>query len=115
MRSYPPFFSAGLSAAALVAVGALCLTVSARYSPAPKKPAGDANVIKRPALTFEANRGQTDSAVRFLSRGPGYTMLLTGNEAVVRFSRMEGDSATKRATVRTSARDAAALVTRSAR
>jgi uncharacterized repeat protein (TIGR01451 family) len=32
---------------------------------------------------FEPNVGQTDSQVRFLSRGPGYTLYLTGNEAVM--------------------------------
>ena len=34
-------------------------------------------------LSFEANRGQTDSQVKFLSRGRGYTMFLTQNEAVL--------------------------------
>ena len=34
-------------------------------------------------LSFEANQGQTDGRVKFLSRGSGYTLLLTGNEAVV--------------------------------
>jgi beta-propeller repeat-containing protein len=34
-------------------------------------------------LTFEGNVGQTDSQVRFLSRGPGYTLLLTSSEAVL--------------------------------
>jgi len=34
-------------------------------------------------LSFEANRGQTDSRVKFLSRGSGYTLFLTGDEAVL--------------------------------
>jgi hypothetical protein len=34
-------------------------------------------------LSFEANRGQTDSRVKFLSRGPGYSLFLTRNEAVI--------------------------------
>lgn len=34
-------------------------------------------------LSFEPNQGQADSAVRFLSRGSGYTLFLTGNEAVM--------------------------------
>src|SRR5205814_7534586 len=34
-------------------------------------------------LQFEANRGQTDKAVRFLSRGPGYSLYLTAGEAVL--------------------------------
>src|SRR3989441_11002889 len=34
-------------------------------------------------LSFEANRGQTDSRVKFLSRGLGYTLFLTPSEAVM--------------------------------
>jgi hypothetical protein len=34
-------------------------------------------------LRFEANQGQTDEGVEFLSRGPGYTLFLTGEEAVL--------------------------------
>ena len=34
-------------------------------------------------LRFEANRGQTDGRVRFVSRGPGYQLFLTGQEAVL--------------------------------
>ena len=34
-------------------------------------------------LSFERNAGQTDARVKFLSRGPGYTLFLTGNEAVL--------------------------------
>src|SRR5687768_8566470 len=33
-------------------------------------------------LSFELNRGQTDPQVKFLSRGPGYTLFLTATEAV---------------------------------
>jgi len=34
-------------------------------------------------LSFELNRGQTDSRVHFLSRGNGYNLFLTPNEAVL--------------------------------
>src|SRR5271167_2182058 len=34
-------------------------------------------------LSFEINKGQTDSQVKFLSRGSGYSLFLTGNEAVL--------------------------------
>src|SRR5712692_10402039 len=34
-------------------------------------------------LSFEANHGQTDGQVKFLSRGSGYTLFLTSNEAVL--------------------------------
>src|SRR6266542_2964620 len=35
-------------------------------------------------LSFEANLGQTDSKVKFLTRGSGYALFLTANEAVLR-------------------------------
>ena len=34
-------------------------------------------------LSFEANQGQIDSDVKFLSRGSGYSLFLTSNEAVL--------------------------------
>ena len=34
-------------------------------------------------LSFEANQGQTDAQVEFLSRGRGYTLFLTADEAVL--------------------------------
>ena len=34
-------------------------------------------------LVFESNRGQSDSSVKFLSRGSGYGLFLTENEAVL--------------------------------
>ena len=34
-------------------------------------------------LSFEINKGQTDSQVKFLARGSGYSLFLTGNEAVL--------------------------------
>ena len=40
-------------------------------------------------LSFEANQGQTDAEVKFLSRGPGYTLFLTGNEAVLALNKAE--------------------------
>jgi hypothetical protein len=38
-------------------------------------------------LRFEANQGQTDQAVRYISRGPGYSLFLTSAEAVLALSR----------------------------
>ena len=37
----------------------------------------------RVPLSFEANQGQTDPRVRFISRGNGYTLFLTSDEAVL--------------------------------
>ena len=48
-----------------------------------------ANYGKLP-LIFEANRGQTDARVKFLSRGPGYTLFLTPGEAVLSLRGTEG-------------------------
>ena len=42
-------------------------------------------------LHFEANRGQTDKAVRFVSRGPGYSVYLTAGEAVLVLARPNPD------------------------
>jgi hypothetical protein len=44
-------------------------------------------------LSFEANQGQTDAQVKFISRGSGYTLFLTGDEAVfsLRGSKANGE------------------------
>jgi hypothetical protein len=53
-------------------------------------------------LSFEANHGQTDSRVKFLSRTRGYSLFLTGDEAVLALSKKKGayapgeDSANRR-------------------
>jgi uncharacterized repeat protein (TIGR01451 family) len=41
-------------------------------------------------LQFEANRGQTDRQVKFLSRGSGYSLFLTPTEAVLALSKPSG-------------------------
>jgi hypothetical protein len=41
-------------------------------------------------LYFEANRGQTDSRVRFLSRGPGRTLFLTATDAILALTKSSG-------------------------
>jgi Beta-propeller repeat len=43
-------------------------------------------------LSFEANQGQTDAQVKFLSRGSGYTLFLTGHEAVLALQKAEGNT-----------------------
>ena len=40
-------------------------------------------------MSFEANRGQTDPRVKFLSRGSGYTLFLAGDEAVLALRRQK--------------------------
>ena len=41
-------------------------------------------------LSFEANQGQVSGAVQFLSRGLGYTLFLTGDEAVLSLGKAAG-------------------------
>ncbi len=56
---------------------------AAPVSPASQRRLG-AEYGKLP-LAFEANQGQTDGQVKFLSRGAGYTLFLTGGGAVLEF------------------------------
>ena len=42
-----------------------------------------ADAFGRLPLSFEANQGQTDSRVKFVARGRGYTLFLTSGEAVL--------------------------------
>ncbi|MEK6302582.1 MAG: hypothetical protein AABO41_17865 [Acidobacteriota bacterium] len=42
-------------------------------------------------MSFEANEGQFDSRVKFASRGRGYALFLTANEAVIALSRPAGN------------------------
>ena len=43
-------------------------------------------------LSFEANQGQSDSKVRFISRGSGYSLFLTSNEAVLSLKKPRNQS-----------------------
>jgi uncharacterized repeat protein (TIGR01451 family) len=55
-------------------------SVVSRYTPAAGIQGDSYNKLP---LSFEANRGQTDPRVKFLSRGPGYALFLTATEAVL--------------------------------
>jgi len=54
-------------------------------------------------LSFEANQGQAEKQVKFLSRGQGYHLLLTPTEAVVNLSRPTGEGEQTRAAAKASA------------
>src|SRR5436190_4883214 len=49
-------------------------------------------------LHFEANQGQTHQDVRFLARGPGYSLYLTAGEAVLVLTKPNPDATQARAT-----------------
>src|SRR6266568_21017 len=65
------------------------------------KPAGSAEAAQarlaesygKIPLSFEANQGQTDPRVKFLSRGSGYTLFLTSDEAVLALRSQKPDAA----------------------
>src|SRR2546422_1171210 len=77
----------------LAALAVLASSPSTRTIAGPKltKPASSAEPTQarlaescgKLPLSFEANKGQTDPRVNFLSRGSGYTLFLTGDEAVL--------------------------------
>ena len=52
-----------------------------------------ADAYGRQPLGFEANRGQTDAEVQFVSRGAGYTLFLTATEAVLTLRAASPDTA----------------------
>jgi len=74
--------------AALLAVQnptSLDVSQSATTPPVGQTPVSDTPVplaYGQLPLSFEANQGQTDAQVKFLTRGPGYTLFLTQDEAV---------------------------------
>jgi sugar lactone lactonase YvrE len=85
MRRMP--FSALYAAAVFVSAVCLVQTASLAQLPSVAKPAVEA--YGRLPLSFEANQGQADPEVRFLSRGNGYSLFLTGTEAVLALTRPE--------------------------
>src|SRR5256885_8675745 len=72
------FMLSFLAGFALPAAGAIDARLSETYGKLP--------------LHFEANRGQTDKAVRFLSRGAGYSLYFTGSEAVLVLVKPDADA-----------------------
>jgi uncharacterized protein (TIGR03437 family) len=94
--------SRGFSFSRAVEVEWICLFLAvagAGFGDTPPKPASvaeqkaKAELLSLP-LSFEANRGQTDPAVKFLSHGSGYALFLTADSAVFKLrSSRKGSSA----------------------
>jgi hypothetical protein len=59
-----------------------CAGAQSRGEERPAQASTNSNYGKLP-LRFEANRGQTDPSVKFVSRGPGYTAFLTSDGMVL--------------------------------
>ena len=66
-------------------ISLVCVIVSSlsAYAVPPKAAPSYGNL----SPSFEVNRGQTDARVKFVSRGAGYTIFLTSNEAVLSLTR----------------------------
>lgn len=105
-------FSLGLLC--VLALGAGRQTVLGQTAARPVHPsstasqqAASSSVVRKLPLSFEPNRGQADSRVKYLSRGNRYTVFLTGDAAVLAFKGPEARSRKLEATSRKSeARDA---------
>ena len=92
---------AGLHSSCLRALFCAAFLVAAVFtaaSEAPQVPRSSGRRAAHPAVSdrygklpvsFEANKGQTNSAVRFLARGRGYTLFLTHSEAVLAAARAD--------------------------
>jgi hypothetical protein len=70
-----------------------------RSQPEQGEPQIVANYGKLP-LSFEANQGQADPQVKFLSRGQGYSLFLTPTEAVLSLNQPQRSQRTQRETMR---------------
>ncbi len=79
----PPVGGAGVTEFAAPLVQPATAPAAAATAPAaPAQARIQADYGKLP-YTFEANGGQADAAVKFLARGPGYSLFLTPGEAVL--------------------------------
>jgi len=65
-----------------------CLSDDARQALVAATPAGRTHAaLANLALSFEPNLGQVDPRVKFFSRGRGYTLILTKDQAILRIER----------------------------
>lgn len=71
----------------LVCPSLLVVTTTASNPIPSKRHARVVTVYGKLPLAFEVNRGQTDAEVEFLSRGRGYTLFLTPDEAVLNLAK----------------------------
>jgi hypothetical protein len=90
MLAFRPITFHRLAGLALAALQLLCLpSFAQKEAPKPQaagQPAAEAQAAAsygRIPLSFEANRGQTDPSVQFLSHGQGYTLFLRQGEALL--------------------------------
>jgi hypothetical protein len=85
--------------ALLALLGMICLNADAWAALSP--PAEIQAAYGRLPLSFEANQGQTADEVKFLSRGPGYSLFLTPGEAVLALRKAQSPSPSGEGAART--------------
>jgi hypothetical protein len=95
MRAHPLLLLAPVAALIVAAASLGSAPRSKVHTPA-AAPVAARTVARKPdfrrlPLSFEENRCQTDACVKFLSRGPGYTLFLTPTEAVLSLSKKSGE------------------------
>ena len=98
LKSPSPKLSSAAGSPSSYAISSLRPSLSTSTTGKPDQ-AAHARVIQgygKLPLHFEANQGQTDAQVKFISRGSGYTMFLTGNEAVMVLRKSEQEAEGKR-------------------
>jgi hypothetical protein len=83
---------AGLLAMIAVILGLSLTTGALAYAGTPAEPQPAAAKLARIPLSFEANQGQTNSQVKFLCHGSGYSMFLTQDEVVLNLERQQSVS-----------------------
>jgi uncharacterized protein (TIGR03437 family) len=94
--------SVALRARALRAVTALAIITISLGLGWPRAFAAPAAKLLSVPLSFEPNRGQSDSTVQFVSRGSGYALFLTPGKVVLNLERQQAASATSVDTLRMS-------------
>src|SRR5262245_24306661 len=83
------YFNHPLPRLMIAACGALALVRGAAATSMPPGPPGVAAAYHALPIYFEANQGQTDSRVAFVSRGNGYQLFLSPDEAVLSLRRAQ--------------------------
>jgi beta-propeller repeat-containing protein len=76
--------SGALGAMRLISL--LGLVALASFISAPSRSSAVGHSYQQRPLSFEPNHGQSDRRVDYLSRGPGYTLFLSSNEAALSFA-----------------------------
>jgi hypothetical protein len=81
-----------LSSRSILILSAFLAGSASQITPVTAAPLTASQTYGRLPLHFEANQGQTHQDVRFLARGPGYSLYLTAGEAVLVLTKPNPDA-----------------------